>query len=55
MKNVKTMLTEGIVLGHHISSTGIKGDPTKIEFISKLPPSQSQKDVRIFLGHVGYY
>ena len=26
----KMMMTEGIVLGHHISSTGIKVDPTKI-------------------------
>ena len=49
------MLIEGIVLGHHVSSTGIKVDPTKIEVISKLPPPQTQKDVRSFLGHVGYY
>ena len=46
---------EGIVLGHHVSSTCIKVDPTKIEVISKLPPPQTQTDVRGFLGHVGYY
>ena len=34
----KMMLIEGIVLGHHISSTGTKVDLAKIEFISKLPP-----------------
>lgn len=51
----KMMLTEGIVLGHHVSSTCIKVDPTKIEVISKLPPPQTQKDERSFLGHVGYY
>ena len=49
------MLTKGIVLGHHVSSIGTKVDPTKIEVISKLPPPQTQKDVRSFLGHVGYY
>lgn len=49
------MLTKGIVLGHHISSTGIKVDPEKIEVISKLPPPQMQKYVRSFLGHVRYY
>lgn len=50
------MLIEGIVLGHHISPVGIKVDPDKIEVvISKLPPPQSQKDVRRFLGHADYY
>ena len=49
------MLTEGIVLGHHISSSGIKVDPTKIQFIVKLMPPITQKEVRSFLGYVGYY
>jgi hypothetical protein len=47
--------TEGIVLGHCVSSAGIKVDPTKIEVISNLPVPKTQKDVRSFLGHVGYY
>ena len=51
----KMMLTEGIVLGHHISSEGIKVDPTKIEIITGLSPPTTQKEVRNFLGHVGYY
>ena len=51
----KMLMTEGIVLGHHISGIGIKVDPTKIEVISKLSPPWSQKEVRSFLGHVGYY
>jgi hypothetical protein len=51
----KMLMTEGIVLGHHISVTGIKVDPAKIEVITNLPPPQSQKDVRNFLGHAGYY
>ena len=49
------LLTEGIVLGHHVSSQGIKVDPTKIEVIVCLPSPKNQKEVRRFLGHVGYY
>ena len=49
------LLTEGIVLGHHVSSQGIKVDPTKIEVIVGLPSPKTQKEVRIFLGHASYY
>jgi hypothetical protein len=49
------LLTEGVVLGHHVSSEGIKFDPAKIEVIVRLPPPKTRKYVRIFLGHVGYY
>jgi hypothetical protein len=51
----KIWLTKGVVLGHHVSSEGIKFDPAKIEFIVRIPPPKTQKEVRIFLGHVGYY
>ena len=44
-----------MVLGHHVSSEGIKVDPAKIEVIIRLPPPKNQKEVRNFLGHVGYY
>ena len=37
----KMLMIEGIVLGHHISATGMKVDPAKIEVITKLPPTQS--------------
>lgn len=37
------MLTEGIVLGHHISSSGIKVDPEKIQVIVDLTPPTTQK------------
>ena len=30
-------------------------DPAKIEIISKLPSPQTQREVRSFLGHAGYY
>ena len=49
------LLTEGIVLGNHVSSQGIKVDPAKIEVIFGLPSPKTQKEVSIFLGHAGYY
>ena len=45
---------EGIVLRHHIFAKGIKVDPSKIEVIVNHLGPKSQKDVRSFLGHVGY-
>ena len=51
----KMLLTEGVVLGHHVSSEGIKVDSTKNEVIIRLPPPKTQKEVRRFLGHAGYY
>eukprot|EP00253_Pinus_taeda_P027923 PITA_27923 len=49
------MFTEGIFLGHHISGDGIKVDKSKVEVIAKLPIPTCQKDVRSFLGFIGYY
>ncbi|XP_070036052.1 uncharacterized mitochondrial protein AtMg00860-like [Nicotiana tomentosiformis] len=49
------MVEEGIVLGHKISKNGIEVDKAKIEVISKLPPPNSVKGVRSFLGHAGFY
>ena len=46
---------QGIVLGHKISGRGIEVDNAKIEVIAKLPPPKSIKDIRSFLGHVGFY
>ena len=49
------LLTKFIVLGIHVSSQGIKVDPAKIEIIVGLPSPKTQKEVRSFLGHAGYY
>jgi len=38
--------TKGIVLDHCVSSIGIKVDPTKIEVISNLLVSKTQKDFK---------
>jgi len=49
------MCKVGLVLGHLISDKGIQVDPAKIEIILSLPIPKNQREVRGFLGHVGYY
>lgn len=49
------MMTKGVVLGHYISSIGIRVDPAKIEVILQILVPKTQKEVRRFLGHAGYY
>ncbi|XP_022008022.1 uncharacterized mitochondrial protein AtMg00860-like [Helianthus annuus] len=49
------MVKDGIVLGHKISRAGIEVDRAKIRIISKLPPPNSVKPIRSFLGHAGFY
>ncbi|KAJ9555204.1 hypothetical protein OSB04_009818 [Centaurea solstitialis] len=49
------MVTEGVVLGHIVSSRGIEVDRAKIAVIEGLPPPTNVKGVRSFLGHAGFY
>ena len=49
------MVQEGIVLGHIISKEGIKVDQAKVEVIKNLPLPLTQKQLRGFLGHAGFY
>ena len=49
------MVTQGIVLGHIVSREGIEVDKAKVELISNLPTPKCVKDIRSFLGHVGFY
>ena len=49
------MVRKGIVLRHVISKSGIEVDKAKIDMISNLPSPQSVKEIRSFLGHVGFY
>ena len=49
------LMTEGTVLGHVISQQGLQVDPNKIAIIQRVPPPQKVRDVRSFLGLVGYY
>ena len=49
------MVTEGIVLGHKISSTGLEVDQSKVSIIKTLAPPTIVKGIRSFLGHAGFY
>ena len=48
------MVKQGIVLGHVISHLGIEVDKAKVDLISNLPPPRTVKEVRSFLGLVGF-
>ena len=49
------MVTEGIVLGHKISTAGLEVDQVKIAVIKTLMPPTTVNDIRSFLGHAGFY
>ena len=49
------MLREGIVLGHLVSSKGLEVDKAKVKVIQDLALPKSIREVRSFLGHVGFY
>ena len=42
-------------LGHLVSGEGIEPLPEKLEAVKKMPPPTTPKEVRQFLGLVGYY
>ncbi|GJU08669.1 reverse transcriptase domain-containing protein [Tanacetum coccineum] len=48
-------MTEGIVLGHKVSSAGLEVDKEKIKVIAKLPSPTNVKAARNFLGHARFY
>ncbi|KAL3679659.1 hypothetical protein R1sor_022615 [Riccia sorocarpa] len=49
------MMTEGILLGHRVSARGIEVDTDKVKVIWQLEPPTNLRELRAFLGHVGYY
>ena len=49
------MVKEGIVLGHIISGRGIEVDKVKIDVMRSLQSPRSVREIRAFLGHVGFY
>ena len=49
------MVTEGIVLGHKISATGLEVDQAKVAIIQTLMPPTTIKGIRSFLGHASFY
>lgn len=46
---------EVIYLGHLISQDGIKPDPSKTIAVSSFPKPKTPKNIKSFLGLVGYY
>lgn len=48
-------MKEGILLGHVIFQRGIEVDKEKVRMIVELQPPADLKQLRAFLGHVGYY
>ena len=49
------MVTEGIVLGHRISTAGLEVNQAKVSIIKTLQPPTTVKVIRSFLGHAGFY
>ncbi|XP_074300972.1 uncharacterized protein LOC141632313 [Silene latifolia] len=49
------MVTEGVVLGHLVSSKGIQVDKAKVKVIERLLYPVNVKSVRSFLSHAGFY
>ena len=45
----------GILLEHIVCKEGIKVDFAKIKIILYLKPPMNPKQVRVLLGHTGYY
>ena len=42
------------LLGFVVNKRGIEIDPDKVRTIQDLPPSQTQKEVRSFMGRLNY-
>ena len=49
------MVREGVVLWHIVLGKGLEVGKAKIEVIYNLPLPSTVKDLRSFLGHVGFY
>ena len=49
------MVREGIVLGHLVSCKGLEVDKAIVEVIQDLALPKSIRELRSFLGHVGFY
>ena len=49
------MVTEGIDIGHKISTAGMEVDQEKVTIIKTLLPPTTVKGIRSFLGYVGFY
>jgi len=50
-----SMVEHGVVLKHVVLSKGLEVDKAKVDITQSLPHPRCVKDVRSFLGHVGFY
>jgi hypothetical protein len=55
MEKCHMIMEEGVVLGHLISTSGIRVDPSKVEVILHFPTPKTPTQVRSFIGYAGYY
>ena len=44
-----------VYLGHVVSGDGIEPEPAKLEAVKEIAPPTSVREIRMFLGFVGYY
>ncbi|CAM8968712.1 unnamed protein product [Rhodiola kirilowii] len=49
------MVTHGVVLGHIVSKEGMEVDKAKIDVIMTLPYPSTVREIKLFLGHAGFY
>ena len=49
------MVREGIMLGHLVSRKVLEVEKAKVEVIQDLALPKSIRELRTFLGHVGFY
>ena len=49
------MVDKGLILGYIVSSEGIEVDKVKTDIINSLPYPTSVREIRLFLGHAGFY
>ena len=49
------MVREGVVLGHLVSGKGLEVDKAKIKVTQNIPLPTTLRDLRSFLGQVGFY
>jgi hypothetical protein len=48
-------MSSGILLGHMVSQTGLQADLEKVRVVLSLLPPRNVREIRGFLGCVGYY
>ena len=53
-KKSQFALSEGKLLGHIVSTKGVKIDPVRVEAIQKLSIPRSKRDIQSFLGKINF-